>query len=162
MLLNVLLASIAFTISVLHFLSVATPFLAITSEYVLIWDVITQMECQLEQTQILQFISNTQVVREGGGSLIREVTSAVVSNPQKRSIQYCYGTLEHSQKAKKKKRSIFLQLFPKKVIERASSPLLIALRRVQGKSSVLRLYLSHQEPLFTQRNVVWPHLFKES
>lgn len=116
LLLNILLALIAFTVSVFHLLSVTSPFLAITSEHVLIWDVITQMECQLEQTQILPLISKTKVVREGGGSLIWEVTSAVVSNPQKRSIQYCSCKFEHGQKAKKKKRSIFLQLFPKKVI----------------------------------------------
>lgn len=133
---DVLLALIAFTMSVFHFLSVASPFLALTSEYVLIWDVITQMECQLEQTQILQFISKTKVVRERGGILIWEVASAGVSNPQKRSVQYCSCKFEHGQKAKKKKRSLFLQLFPKNVIERAPSLLLIALREYKENWSV--------------------------
>lgn len=132
MLLNVLLELIAFTINVFHFLSVASPFLAITSEYVLIWDVITQMECQQEQTQILQFISKTEDVRERGGILIWKVTSAVVSNPQKWSIQYCSCKFEHSLKARKKKRSIFLQLLPKKVIKRVPSPQCSL--RVQRKS----------------------------
>lgn len=125
LLLNVLLALIAFIISVFHFLSTASPFLAITSEYVLIWDLITQMECQQEQIQILQFISKTKVVREGGGILIWEVTSAVVSNPQKRSIQYCSCKFERSQKAKKKKISIFLQLLKKIKIKSAFSLLLL-------------------------------------
>lgn len=67
---NLPLALIAFTISVFHFLSVASPFVAITSEYVLIWDTIPQMEFRLEKTQILQFISQTKVVRERRGILI--------------------------------------------------------------------------------------------
>lgn len=133
---NVLLELIAFTISVFHFLSVASPFLAITSECVLIWDVITQMECQQEQTQILQFISKTKDVREGGGILIWKVTSALVSNPQKWSIQYCSCKFEHGQKAKNKKRSVFLQLFPKKVIKRVPSLPLNALREYKENQSV--------------------------
>lgn len=136
LLFNVLLELIAFTISVFHFLSVASPFLAITSEYVLIWDVITQMECQQEQTQILQFISKSKDVREGGGILIWKVTSAVGSNPQKWSIQYCSCKFEHGQKAKRKKRSILLQLFPKKVIKRVPSLLLGALREYKENQSM--------------------------
>lgn len=84
----------------------------------------------------ITFISKTKVVRERGGILIWDVTSAGVSNPQKRSVQYCSCRFEHGQKAKKKKRSLFLQLFPKKVIKRAPSLLLIALREYKENWSV--------------------------
>lgn len=89
-----------------------SPFIAITPEYMLVWDTIPEMEFRLEEDKMLQFISGTKVVRERKGTFIWEVASAGAFNPQKRYVQYCTSKFEHVWKdrkeRKKKKKGTFL------------------------------------------------------